>query len=100
VIQKNRIKLIKIQLNRKLLNLCFQNKSFCLHLNYIFSDETKSNNHNNNTNNSTSKHAKKVAAIEESVQGAFLRNMTISDEFMKWCQEQLKDFHVERKKKN
>ncbi len=61
------------------------------------SDEhSKTNSYSNNTtNSSTSKHAKKVAAIEESVQSAFLRNMTISDEFMKWCHEQLKDFQVE-----
>ena len=60
-------------------------------------------NHSNYNNDSgshhdkqNSKHAKKVAAIEESVQQTFLRNMTISDEFMKWCHEQLKDFHAER----
>ena len=44
-----------------------------------------------------SKHAKKIAAVEESVQQAFLRNMTISEEFMKWCQDQLGYFNVDCK---
>jgi PERQ amino acid-rich with GYF domain-containing protein len=42
-----------------------------------------------------SKQQKKIASVEESVQHAFLRNMTISEEFMKWCQDQLQYFHVD-----
>lgn len=61
------------------------------------------NHHNNNNNDSNfhqtekpmSKQQKKIASVEESVQHAFLRNMTISEEFMKWCQDQLQYFHVD-----
>ncbi len=38
-----------------------------------------------------------AAAAASSDTGSFLRNMTITDEFMKWCGAELKDFHVERK---
>jgi hypothetical protein len=41
----------------------------------------------------SNKNAKKVAAIENSIKHTFLRNMTISDDFMKWCHDQLKDIH-------
>lgn len=44
-----------------------------------------------------SKNAKKIASAEESAQHAFLRNMTISEEFMKWCQDQLGYFNVDCK---
>ena len=48
-------------------------------------------NHGGDKGLMNNKHAKKVAAIEESIQ-ASSRNMTISEDFMKWCHEQLRDF--------
>ncbi|CAF0919238.1 unnamed protein product [Brachionus calyciflorus] len=55
----------------------------------------------NTTNNTTTKPETESKSIKknqdklETVQQKFLRNMTISDEFMKWCTEQLRDFHVD-----
>jgi hypothetical protein len=60
-----------------------------------FPDLSGNSSYNSHGDKNSSKTAKKMAAMEESVQQIFLRNMTISDEFMKWCHEQLKDFHVE-----
>jgi hypothetical protein len=54
-----------------------------------------SGNNNEQQFSSQNKHAKKINQIEETLQQKFLHNMTISEEFMKWCAEQLRDFHVE-----
>lgn len=66
--------------------------------------QNSSSNHSNYNNDASyhhveklSKNAKKIASAEESAQHAFLRNMTISDEFMKWCQDQLGYFNVDCK---
>ena len=65
--------------------------------NYNSNQQPRQQHHNENSNNSNSnnKNLKKAQQIEESVKQTFLRNMIISDEFMKWCSEQLNDFHVE-----
>lgn len=63
-----------------------------------FPDLGQNHHQNESTNHhSSTKQSKKAHQIEETLQQMFLRNMTISDEFMKWCQEQLKDFQVECK---
>ena len=66
--------------------------------------QNSSSNHSNYNNDANfhqnekmNKNAKKAAAAEESAQHAFLRNMTISEEFMKWCQDQLGYFNVDCK---
>lgn len=62
--------------------------------------ELNPSSHGNDTQNvdKINKGSKKNASIEETNQTSFLRNITISDEFMKWCHEQLKYFQVDCKK--
>jgi hypothetical protein len=62
------------------------------------SQKSQNNQRHNNDQQQNNKHAKKINQIEENLQQKFLHNMTISEEFMKWCAEQLKDFHVECKR--
>lgn len=85
--------------------MLFYEKLFFLNIlkssknNQAFPDLNPSHNqhhqHNNQHHHYEQHQSKNSKKNEESLRDAFLRTMTISDEFMKWCEEQLLDFHVD-----